>query len=96
MRLFRRRRARTGRDPLMCQEFVELVTDYLEGTLPPAERARMDAHLAGCDGCAGYLEDMRRLVGTLHETPEPPPDAETRETLLRAFRELRGDPGDGP
>jgi len=95
MRLFRRRRAHTGHDPLMCQEFVELVTDYLEGTLPPAERARMDAHLADCDGCSGYLEDMRRLVGTLHETPEPPPDDGTRETLLRAFRDLRGDPRDG-
>ena len=55
----------------------------------------MDAHLADCDGCSGYLEDMRRLVGTLHETPEPPPDDATRETLLRAFRDLRGDPGDG-
>ena len=86
MRLWRRRR---GQDPLVCREFVELVTGYLEGTLPERERARMDAHLAECDGCAGYLEDMRRLVGTLHETPEPPPDDATREALLRAFRELR-------
>ena len=95
-RFLTRLRGRGGPDPLMCQEFVELVTDYLEGTLPPAERARMVAHLAGCDGCSGYLEDMRRLVGTLHETPEPPPDPETRETLLRAFRDLRGDARDGP
>lgn len=84
MRFWRRRR-----DPLVCREFVELVTAYLEGTLPDAERARMDAHLAECDGCAGYLEDMRRLVGSLRETPEPPP--ETRDALLRAFRDLRGD-----
>ena len=63
MRFWRRRR---GEDPLVCREFVELVTGYLEGTLPERERARMDAHLAECDGCAGYLEDMRRLVGTLH------------------------------
>ena len=95
-RFLTRLRGRGGPDPLMCQEFVELVTDYLEGTLPPAERARMDAHLAGCDGCSGYLEDMRRLVGTLHEMPEPPPDPETRDTLLRAFRDLRGDARDGP
>jgi anti-sigma factor RsiW len=78
------------RDPLVCREFVELVTDYLEGTLPDAERARMEAHLAECEGCSGYLGDMRRLVGTLHELPEPPPDPETREALLRAFRDLRG------
>ena len=77
-------------DPLVCREFVELVTDYLEGALPPAERARFEAHLAECDGCAGYLEDMRRLVGFLRETPEPPVDPAAREALTRAFRDLRG------
>jgi anti-sigma factor RsiW len=89
---FLRRRRRGHVDPLVCQEFVELVTDYLEGTLPPDERARMDAHLAECDGCAGYLDDMRRLAGTLQAIPETPPDDATRDVLLRAFRDLRGDP----
>jgi anti-sigma factor RsiW len=89
MRFWRRRRAQ---DPLVCREFVELVTDYLEGALPAAERARMEAHLAECDGCSGYLEDMRRLIGSLHATAEPPADPETRDALLRAFRDLRGGP----
>ena len=86
MRFWPRRR----RDPLVCREFVELVTDYLEGTLPETERARFEAHLSECDGCDGYLEDMRRLVGSLHEAPEPPVDPHTREILLEAFRDLRG------
>ena len=73
----------------MCREFVELVTDYLEGALPPSERARFEAHLAECDGCAGYLEDMRRLVGSLSDLPEPPVDPGTHDALLRAFRDLR-------
>ena len=89
MRRWRWRRAPRP-DPLVCREFVELVSDYLDGTLPPAERARMDAHLAECDGCTGYLEDMRRLVGSLNETPELPPDPHTHDALLRAFRDLRG------
>ena len=88
MRFWRRRHAP---DPLVCQEFVELVTDYLEGTLPETDRIRFEAHLAECDGCAGYLEDMRRLVGSLNQVVEPPPDSETRQALTRAFRELRGD-----
>ena len=89
MRLWFRRRHAHG-DPLVCREFVELVTDYLEGALPDAERARFEAHLAECDGCSGYLEDMRRLVGSLHAAPEAPPDPATREALLSAFRDLRG------
>jgi anti-sigma factor RsiW len=90
-RLFRWPR-RHRHDPLVCREFVELVTDYLEGTLPEEERVRFEAHLSECDGCSGYLDDMRRLVGTLHALPEPPADPATREALLRAFRELR-EPG---
>ena len=81
---------RRRRDPLVCREFVELVDDYLEGALPEGERARFEAHLAECDGCTGYLEDMRRMVGSLHVLTEPPPDAATREALLRAFDDLRG------
>jgi anti-sigma factor RsiW len=90
MRRWPFRRSRHRHDPLVCREFVELVTDYLEGALAEEERVRFEAHLAECDGCTGYLEDMRRLVGSLHAAPESPPDPATREALLRAFRELRG------
>ena len=83
---------RTG-DPLVCREFVELVTDYLEGALPDAERVRFEAHIAECDGCAGYLEDMRRLAGSLPEAAPPPLDPATREVLLRAYRDVRGPDG---
>jgi anti-sigma factor RsiW len=78
------------RDPLVCQEFVELVTDYLEGALPTGDRARFEAHLSDCDGCTAYLESLRATIHTLQGFPPPPPDPHTREALLRAFRDLRG------
>ena len=81
---------RRDRDPLVCREFVQLVTDYLEGDLPEGERARFESHLADCDGCGGYLEDVHRVVGSLRVVALPPPDAATRETLLQAFYDLRG------
>jgi anti-sigma factor RsiW len=86
IRLLRRHR----HDPLVCREFVELVTDYLDGALPEAERKRFAAHLGECDGCAGYLADIRSLSATLHDAAPPAPDEATREVLLRAFRDLRG------
>jgi anti-sigma factor RsiW len=77
-------------EQLSCQELVELVTDYLEGALPPEQRARLDEHLALCDGCTAYLEQMQAtiaLVGRL--TPEDlSPEAE--EALLGVFRAWKG------
>jgi anti-sigma factor RsiW len=82
-------RGQTGTtvDDLSCRELVEIVTDYLEGTLPPAERARVDAHLRECPGCTTYIEQMRetvRLTGRLREEDVRPA---AREALLRAFRD---------
>ena len=60
---------------LSCREMVELVTDYLEDALPGTERARFEAHIAGCDGCTAYLEQMRAtiaLTGRLTEEQIPP------------------------
>jgi anti-sigma factor RsiW len=79
-------------EQLSCQELVELVTDYLDGALPPAERARFDAHLAGCDGCRAYLEQIRvtiRLSGALR--PEQL-DPAAEEALLEAFRDWKSRP----
>jgi anti-sigma factor RsiW len=72
-----------------CKELVELVTDYLEGTLPPGERQRFDEHLQLCDGCVNYVEQMRATIvatGTLREESVPP---EARDALLTAFRDWK-------
>ena len=74
---------------LSCAEVVELVTDYLEGRLPPEERRRFDEHVSGCDGCVAYLEQMRATIATagrLRETELPP---ELEERVLLSFRNWR-------
>jgi anti-sigma factor RsiW len=79
-------------EQLSCQELVELVTDYLEGALPPAERARFESHIANCDGCSAYIEQIRvtiRLSGTLR--PEQL-DPAAEEALLEAFRDWKRRP----
>jgi anti-sigma factor RsiW len=56
---------------LVCQEVVEMVTDYLEGALSAADRRRFEGHLTGCPHCTEYLAQMRetiRLAGRL--TPD--------------------------
>jgi anti-sigma factor RsiW len=71
---------------LTCHEVIEIITDYLEGALPADDRRRVEEHLAICDGCTTYLEQMRetiRLTGML--TEEQIPEDQKRE-LLEAFR----------
>jgi anti-sigma factor RsiW len=72
-----------------CQEVVELLGDYLEGAMAPDDRLRLEEHLAGCDGCAAYLEQLRvtvRLSGRLSAEAIPP---EAMAPLLEAFRGWR-------
>jgi len=72
-----------------CRQVVELMTDYIEGTLAPAERARFEEHIAGCDGCTAYLDQMRitrRIVGRLADVPMP---KSVERELVEAFRNWR-------
>ncbi len=75
---------------LTCRQMVELVTDYLEGRMPAGERDRFEAHLAECDGCQAYVEQMRVLVGELGGLPEAELAPPVEEELLAAFRDWRG------
>jgi anti-sigma factor RsiW len=77
---------------LTCQELVELVTNYLEGALPSAERIRFEEHLTGCAGCQAYLEQMRDTISILGRVTEEPLEPATRDQLLDLFRNWkRGD-----
>jgi anti-sigma factor RsiW len=75
-----------GRD-LTCRELVELVTEYLEDRLPPAERERFEEHLAICDGCQAYVDQMRDTLRALDRLPEERLSGGAREALMGAFRE---------
>jgi anti-sigma factor RsiW len=77
---------------LTCKEMVELVTDYLEGVLPPAVRTRFDRHLSGCDPCIVYVEQMRTTIATLGKLPaESIPDS-ALDALREHFRRWRSTP----
>jgi len=47
---------------LVCQQAVELMSDYLDGALSRRDRRRLEKHLAECDACTAYLEQMRVTI----------------------------------
>jgi hypothetical protein len=55
---------------LSCRQVVELVTDYLEDALEPGPRADFEAHVAHCDGCPIYLDQMQATIALLRPLGE--------------------------
>jgi anti-sigma factor RsiW len=74
-------------EAIACRELVELVTDYLEGRLSAVDRERFDAHIAGCDACTTYLEQMRQTLAALGRIPEESISDDARKELMHAFRD---------
>jgi anti-sigma factor RsiW len=68
---------------------VELITDYLEDALPRSQRRRFEAHLADCEHCTEYLEQMRatiRLTGYLRAEDMTPAMRDEFSDLYRRWR----------
>jgi anti-sigma factor RsiW len=72
-----------------CNELVELVTAYLDGTLDDQTLARFEGHLQACDGCENYLQQFRATVATLGKIRHDQLDPAFRDRLLTAFRHWR-------
>lgn len=74
---------------MACNELVEVITDYLEGTLSQSDRVRFEEHLVECPYCVTYLEQMRATLAALGEIPAETIGEPARERLLTAFRDWR-------
>jgi anti-sigma factor RsiW len=82
--------SRSGRD-YRCLQFVEVVTEYLEGSMRTRDRARFEAHLRACHGCEHYLAQLRRtieLTGRLGVADVAALGPSARRQLLDAFRDF--------
>jgi anti-sigma factor RsiW len=69
------------------------MTDYLEGTLPEAERSHFEAHLSACGGCSTYLEQIVQTIRLTGMLSEPGVTPHEKERLLRALREWKHSEG---
>lgn len=72
-----------------CNELVELVTAYLEGTLDDQTLARFEDHLQACDGCGNYLQQFRTTIAIVRKLRDDQLSPVFRDRLLTAFRHWR-------
>ena len=82
MKLLRRR-------DLVCQQAVELVTDYLEDNLSPQARRRFEAHLAGCPHCTEYLAQMRETIHLAGRVEPEDLTPQARDEIVDLYRRWR-------
>jgi anti-sigma factor RsiW len=76
--------------PLVCQQAVELMSDYLDGALSRRDRRRLEAHLALCDACTAYLEQLRVTIaasGVVRADDLSPDVLDSLTELFERFRD---------
>jgi anti-sigma factor RsiW len=71
---------------LVCQQAVELVTDYLEGALGWSARRRFEAHLADCPHCTEYLAQMRETIRLTRRLQPEDLSPRMREEFVELYR----------
>jgi anti-sigma factor RsiW len=81
-------------DEMACNELVEIVTEYLEGTLGGEDRRRFEAHLEECPYCVDYVEQFRETVMATGELTVDSLAPERRAELLEAFRGWSAQPSE--
>jgi len=76
---------------MTCQDVVEVVTSYLEGTMAAEDRSTFEGHLAVCEGCERYLAQMRETITLVGQVREESLSPQTRQQLLDAFADWKRD-----
>jgi anti-sigma factor RsiW len=70
-----------------CQAIFALLSEYLDGQLPPATCEELEQHIRGCAPCVAFVESLKRSIGICREyspSEEPPPLDPTVKELLKA------------
>lgn len=77
---------------MSCRDLVELVTEYLERTMPAPDRVRFEEHLATCPPCQDYLEQMRQTIQAMGRLPREAISEDAKRGLLEIFRNWKKEP----
>lgn len=64
------------------EEYIELISAAVDGTLSETEAARLQSHLAQCADCRSLLRDMQDLHAALRSLPAPEPPADLTDRIL--------------
>jgi anti-sigma factor RsiW len=73
----------------VCQQVVELITDYLEDSLSRSARSRFERHLADCPHCTEYLAQIRETIRIIGQVAPEDLTPQMREDFTAVYRRWR-------
>jgi len=78
---------------MKCEELLQLLNEYVDGTVDPAVCEKFEKHLAECNPCQVVVDNIRKTI-TLYKNGQPyelPVEfrQQLHETLRQRFRQLR-------
>lgn len=77
---------------LTCQQLIEFLSDYLDGSLSLTQRAAFDMHLALCRDCRSYLHNFKTTIAAGKQAfavPDEVVPANVPEDLVQAILKAR-------
>ncbi len=70
-----------------CSTIKQKIHDYIDGSLPPDEKKRIEAHLAGCETCRVYASDLKKTIETLKGLDAMPAPPWLTQKVMQKVRE---------
>ena len=74
----------------MTDQWTDSLSDYLDDELGRAERAALEAHLAGCAACRGVLDELRQVVARAQTLEDRAPARDLWSGIAREIGRGRG------
>jgi anti-sigma factor (TIGR02949 family) len=74
---------------LRCREIIDLLADYLDGSLPSETAKNLEAHLEGCPPCIAFVNTYRGTVNVVRRLSAAEIPPELRDRLISFLRERK-------
>jgi len=76
-----------------CKQIFALLSEYIDGELPPDICSRLEAHIEDCGPCVEFVQSLKKSIAMCHkfeagEKPEPLPDA-VKQGLRETWERMR-------
>jgi hypothetical protein len=75
-----------GPNEIECRRIAELLSDYLEGTLPGPTRELIDFHIDGCPPCVAFVNTYRGTIQAARTLDDVVIPTELKKRLLSVLK----------